>query len=187
MQEFHRFFTTVSLNLRNSTKECWAGLRAFYKPLFLGIVTGFLFACAGMPASGPERASKLNSNLGGIQSIEVTGHPLLRQRTDRPGVQTGRESQVSAQHAVAIALTTGRAGLEEFSDIAVRRSDVQALGSKLSFVDDARLSIDATRVELKLHDGSILLQEIDFARGSLEKPLSDLDGHWSTVRTWRHS
>ena len=44
----------------------------------------------------------------------LTGHPLLRQRTDRPGVATGRESQVSAQHAAAIVLMRGRAGLAEF-------------------------------------------------------------------------
>jgi 2-methylcitrate dehydratase PrpD len=39
-----------------------------------------------------------------IATFEITGHPLLRQRTDRPDVTTGRESQVSAQHALAIVM-----------------------------------------------------------------------------------
>ncbi len=86
-----------------------------YKPYPCGVVLNpVIEACLALQArAGFDPAE--------IQSIKVTGHPLLRQRTDRPAVLTGRESQVSAQHAVAIALSTGRAGLEEFSDAAVQR------------------------------------------------------------------
>jgi 2-methylcitrate dehydratase PrpD len=147
----------------------WELMSNAYKPYPCGVVLNpVIEACLALQA-------RSDFDLVKIQSIEVTGHPLLRQRTDRPSVRTGRESQVSAQHAVAIALSTGRAGLEEFSDAAVQRSDVQALGRRLSFVDDEHMSIDATRVVLKLRDGTILEQQIDFARGSLEKPLSDLE------------
>ena len=40
--------------------------------------------------------------------VVVRGNPLLAHRTDRPDVSTGRESQVSVQHAVAAALVTRR-------------------------------------------------------------------------------
>jgi len=57
-----------------------------------------------------------------IVRIVVRGNPLLGDRADRPDVSTGRESQVSVQHAAAVALLTGNAGLDEFSDARVRRS-----------------------------------------------------------------
>jgi 2-methylcitrate dehydratase PrpD len=145
----------------------WEMMSNAYKPYPCGVVLNpVIEACLALQA-------RADFDLTKIQSIEVTGHPLLRQRTDRPAVRTGRESQVSAQHAVAIALSTGRAGLEEFSDAAVQRSDVQALGRRLSFVDDASMSIDATRVIAKMEDGSSLQESIDFARGCLLRPLSD--------------
>ena len=49
----------------------------------------------------------------------VSGNPLLAARADRPNISTGRESQVSVQHAVAAALVTGKAGLDQFTDACV--------------------------------------------------------------------
>jgi len=43
-----------------------------------------------------------------LERVVVRGNPLLSDRTDRPDVSTGRESQVSVQHAVAAALATGQ-------------------------------------------------------------------------------
>jgi 2-methylcitrate dehydratase PrpD len=145
----------------------WELSKNTYKPYPCGVVLNpVIDACLALHAD-PALA------LRHITRIEVVGHPLLRQRTDRPGVRTGRESQVSAQHAVPIALTTGRAGLEEFSDTAVARADVQALGRKVCFTDDASLSIDAARVIITQTSGETLTSEFDFARGSLHKPLTD--------------
>jgi len=45
-----------------------------------------------------------------VEKVTVRGNPLLLQRTDRAQVATGRESQVSLQHAVAAALVLGKAG-----------------------------------------------------------------------------
>ena len=110
-----------------------------------------------------------------IARIELTGHPLLRQRTDRPGVMTGRESQVSGQHAVAVALARGRAGLAEFSDEAVRDESLRALGRRVEFVDDIRFAVESARVTVHLSDGAALAVDIDMARGSTGRPMSDSD------------
>ncbi len=57
-----------------------------------------------------------------VAKVVVTGNPLLAARADRPDISTGRESQVSVQHAVAAALVTGKAGLDQFTDACVQRS-----------------------------------------------------------------
>jgi 2-methylcitrate dehydratase PrpD len=107
--------------------------------------------------------------------VEITGQQLLRDRTDRPGIKTGRESQVSAQHAVPVSLLGGRAGIEEFSDEAVRDPAIRALGEKVRFTVDDSMSIDAAKVTLHFIDRPSLSVSIENARGSTGRPLTDQD------------
>src|SRR6202012_1383621 len=55
-----------------------------------------------------------------VTRVVVRGNPLLGVRADRPEVSTGREAQVSVQHAVAAPRVTGQAGIEQFTDACVR-------------------------------------------------------------------
>jgi 2-methylcitrate dehydratase PrpD len=112
-------------------------------------------------------------DLAGIRRVELRAHPLLRQRTDRPGVTSGKTSQVSAQHAVAVSLVRGRAGLAEFSDEAVRDTALRAVSERLAFVEDASLGVEAAEVALDMADGRRLVHRVDAAHGSLAAPLSD--------------
>jgi len=143
-----------------------------YKPYPCGIVLNpVIEACLALSAQA-DVAHHLEKR---VKSIEVTGQKLLRDRTDRPGVQTGRESQVSAQHAVAVALLRGKAGLAEFSDQAVRDPAIRSLGQRLRFVEDNTMSIDAARVTLHFHEGVPVTFNVEQARGSTARPLSDQD------------
>jgi 2-methylcitrate dehydratase PrpD len=145
----------------------WELLSNTYKPYPCGVVLNpVIEACL-------ELYANRDLDLAAIESIAITGHPLLRQRTDRPGVRTGRESQVSAQHAVGVVLTTGRAGLEQFSDGAVAQQAVRDLGRKVSFVDDASFSVDAARVMVRMAGKPALDVLVESASGSLKKPLTD--------------
>ena len=170
------------LNVTADTPDCqsivddlgsrWEILNNTYKLFPCGVVLNpVLEACLGL-SQHPEL---LQHGLGAIERIELIGHPLLRQRTDRPHVATGRESQVSAQHAVAVALTRGKAGLAEFSDQAVAETSLRALGRKISFIDDASFAVEAATVKLHLQNGKTLEVAIDIARGARGKPLSDQD------------
>ena len=117
----------------------------------------------------------LGADAQSLEYIELTGNPLLRQRTDRPNIRTGRESQVSAQHAVGVCLQRGKAGLLEFSDEAVSDSKIAAVGKKLRFIDDASMSIDAVKVCFKAQNQTAVVIEVDHAKGSLKDPLTDSD------------
>lgn len=150
----------------------WEVLNNAYKPYPCGVVLNpVIEAC--LKLSGNEEL--LRHGLDKVERIELTGHSLLRQRTDRPDIRTGRESQVSAQHAVAVALTRGRAGLAEFSDDAVSDLSLKSLGSKVCFVDDDSYSVDAAKVVLKIAGGQSLEILIEMARGAVGRPLTDRD------------
>lgn len=163
----------------------WELMANTYKPYPCGVVLNpVIDACLALRA-----ALLADGTPGGvldaaqIERIDVRGHPLLRRRTDRPGVRSGRESQVSAQHAAAITLLTGRAGLDEFSDAAVARADVQALGATLRMTDDDAITMDGVQISVTLSsrqpgghpEGNIRSATIAHARGSLGNPLSDRD------------
>lgn len=148
--------------------EQWEISNVAYKPYPCGVVLNpVLDACLALSARIEPR------RLDTIEAIELTGHPLLRQRTDRPNIKTGRESQVSAQHAVPVALLRGNAGLEAFSDQAVSDPKLRALGALLNFNDDEAYSIDSAKVLLRFPDQSTEHEYVEMARGSLQRPLTD--------------
>jgi len=150
----------------------WEVLNNTYKPYPCGVVLNpVIQACLELHHQFVTMAGDANS----IEYIELTGNPLLRQRTDRPSIQTGRESQVSAQHSVGVCLIRGKAGLPEFSDEAVNDIAVRAVSDKLRFVDDASMSVDAVKVCFKMRNQAVSIVEIAHAKGSLADPLSDSD------------
>jgi 2-methylcitrate dehydratase PrpD len=110
-----------------------------------------------------------------VARVVVRGNPLLGDRADRPEVSTGREAQVSVQHAVAAALVTGNAGLDEFTDARVRDPDVLALRSKVEVIRDPAFATVAAAVEITTADGRIHRRSQSAARGSDANPMSDAD------------
>lgn len=150
----------------------WEVLNNTYKPFPCGVVLNpVIQACLELQAQHND----LWSDPQVIEFIELKGNPLLRQRTDRPNVKTGRESQVSAQHAVGVCLLRGKAGLQEFSDEAVNDVSIRSIGEKLRFTDDASMSVDAVVVSIKCRNKSTIVHTIDHAKGSLDDPLADKD------------
>jgi len=158
--------------LQGNEEGKWELMRNTYKPYPCGVVLNPVIDACLLLAELPDLRRR---SLDDISRIEITAHPLLRQRTDRPDVRTGRQSQVSAQHAVGVALSRRRAGLEDFSDAAVQDSAVRALGSKVRFVDDGGMSVDSARVRIEFPDGGVFSEQVEHARGSLGRPLSDAE------------
>jgi 2-methylcitrate dehydratase PrpD len=112
---------------------------------------------------------------GVVSHVVVRGNPLLADRTDRPEIATGRESQVSVQHAVAAALVQGAAGLAQFTDECARDPAVVAMRRKVEVVRDSSLSTIAAEVELTTADGCRHRLSTPAARGSASNPMSDAD------------
>jgi 2-methylcitrate dehydratase PrpD len=150
----------------------WELCRNTYKPYPCGVVLNPVIEAV----LAIRRDAMLDApDLARVARVELTGHPLLRQRTDRPKARTGRESQVSAQHAIATCLLHGRAGLAEFSDAAVADPRAHALDTRLHFQDDDTYPVDAVAVRIALDDGRAFTHRIGAARGSAARPLSDDD------------
>lgn len=145
----------------------WESLKNIHKPYPCGIVLNAVIdGCL-------ELHKRHSGSVEAISSITLIGHPLLRQRADRPDVMTGRESQVSAQHAVAACLILGAAGLDQFTDEAVRDPRLLAFRQKvrLESVDDT--PVPNVRIEVAYTDGSAEVIDVKDARGTDGRPLTD--------------
>jgi 2-methylcitrate dehydratase PrpD len=155
----------------------WEMSRNTYKPYPCGVVLNpVIDACLALRAAHAVAPRD-------IAGIVVSGHPLLRERADRPDVSTGREAQVSAQHAVAVAWLDGMAGVAEFSDARVRSPDVLDLRSRVVVEVVEGVSVDGARVVVEVVSGERLVHEIAAARGSSARPLKDseLDEKFRTL------
>ncbi len=110
-----------------------------------------------------------------IERVVLRGNPLLSDRTDRPDISTGAESQVSVQHAVAAALVLGQAGLAQFTDACARDPAVVAMRRRIAVVRDPAIPTIAAQVELCTADGRTHRLSTPAARGSPANPMSDGD------------
>lgn len=144
----------------------WEIAKNTYKPYPVGVVVNpIIDACLRLRA-------REALTLGDVAEVEVTGHPLLRQRTDRPNVKTGREGQVSTQHTIAIVLLRGRATLEEFTDAAATET-LRAGRPTVVFHDEPGRNIASIDFLVRTRDGRELRETIETSLGSRGNPLSD--------------
>jgi 2-methylcitrate dehydratase PrpD len=147
--------------------EKWELLATSYKPYPCGFVIHPVLDCVLDWWRDHARAE--------VAKVVVRGNPLLAHRTDRPAISTGRESQVSVQHAVAASLVFGQAGLDQFADACVNDPRVLALRQKVEVVRDPSFSTIAAAVEITTVDGEVHHLSQSAARGSDVNPLSDQD------------
>ncbi|HXL12861.1 MAG TPA: MmgE/PrpD family protein [Bradyrhizobium sp.] len=145
--------------------ESWEIMATSYKPYPCGFVIHPVLDCV-------LDWRRENPTLD-ITRVVVRGHPLLGVRADRPDISTGREAQVSVQHAVAAALITGKAGLAQFTDACVRDPNVSELRSKVEVLREDGFSTIAAAVEITTSDGRTHNLAQPAARGSDVNPLSD--------------
>jgi 2-methylcitrate dehydratase PrpD len=151
----------------NGLGKSWEILATSYKPYPCGFVIHPVLDCVldwrrDYPAAEVTR-------------VVVRGNPLLAHRTDRPDIATGRESQVSVQHAVAAALVHGAAGIDQFSDACVADPRVAALRAKVEVLRDESISTIAASVDIATADGAVYYLTQKAARGSDVNPMSDAD------------
>jgi 2-methylcitrate dehydratase PrpD len=147
--------------------ERWQIMATSYKPYPCGFVMHPVLDCVlDWRRDNPAAA---------VAKVVVTGNPLLAARADRPNISTGRESQVSVQHAVAAALVAGKAGLDQFTDACVNDPEVLALRKKVEVVRDASFSTIAAAVAITTADGRVRHLAQPAARGSDANPMTDSD------------
>jgi 2-methylcitrate dehydratase PrpD len=161
---------TVELSkITDGLGEKWEILANAYKPYPCGVVLfPVIDACL-------ELRKRIGVPVDRIAQVMVRGHPLLRERTDRPDVADGRSAKVSLQHSVAATLIYGAAGIAQYTDAAVADPTVRALRDRVAAEDDASIPVEAALVTAQLDDGSNLNEHVRDGRGTPGRPMSDIE------------
>jgi 2-methylcitrate dehydratase PrpD len=165
---YHALAETPDLSVvTDGWGERWEILATSYKPYPCGFVIHPVLDCV--------LDWRRDHPTDEVARVLVRGHPLLAVRTDRPDISTGREAQVSVQHAVAASLVFGKAGLDQFTDACVGDPDVLKLRDKVKVLRDDSFPTIAAAVEITTADGKVHQLAQAAARGSDVNPLSDKD------------
>lgn len=104
---------------------------------------------------------------------------------------TELNAKFSMEFCMAILLIERKAGLAEFTDEVVNRSDVRAMIEKVDFgvapeAEAAGYNNMTTVITVQLDDGRVLRTEAAFGKGSPQKPMSDdeLIGKFADCLAW---
>lgn len=110
-----------------------------------------------------------------IQKVDLKVAPLTLQLTGKRAPQTGLEGKFSVYHSVAAAILYGAAGPAEYSDSRVKEPRLIALRDRIEATADPTLRDDEAYVSIQLKNGQVLERHVEYAVGSLDRPMSDAD------------
>jgi 2-methylcitrate dehydratase PrpD len=149
--------------------ERWEVLDNAYKPYPRGVVPfPVIDACLELRARhapAPEA----------IDRILVRGHPLMRERTDRPNVETGRDAKVSLQDSVAATFLFGAAGLAQYRAIASPTRPCARGAQGSSSRKDPAARVESATVTQHLAHGTEHSEHVRRGRGTPGRPMSDVE------------
>jgi 2-methylcitrate dehydratase PrpD len=163
-----------AMSSRHNWDEVTQGLGERYE---LALNTYKPFACGIVAHPAIDAAIQLREANGlkpeDIRSVALKVHPLVLNLMGKTEPHTGLEGKFSVFHATAVALVTGRAGEQAFTDRAVNDPIVVGLRKKIEVVIDPAIKSDQVDMTVTLADGRSLHQFVEHAVGSQLHPMSD--------------
>ncbi|MGI3776006.1 MAG: MmgE/PrpD family protein [Janthinobacterium lividum] len=163
-----------AMSPRHDWTEITEGLGTRYE---LALNTYKPFACGIVAHPAIDAAIQLRTendlHPDQIRAVALRTHPLVLNLMGKAEPRTGLEGKFSAVHATAVALVTGRAGEQAFTDAAVNDPAVVAVRNKITVQTDPALHPDQVDMTVTLADGRTLHKFIEHAVGSQAHPMSD--------------
>ena len=112
-----------------------------------------------------------------IEEVDIRTYDLAVPGHDHTVILGSYSAKMSIPYASAVGMIFGKAGLQEFSEETVKRSDILDLTKKIKVTADDKLSssfpeIQAAIVTIKTKD-NIYSERVEFPKGEPENPLTD--------------
>ena len=126
-----------------------------------------------------EAAIRMRANVKpeDVESIDIKTYDLAVAGHDHTDIPGSYSAKMSIPYATAAGLIYGKAGLQEFSEEAVKGTEILNLTKKVHVTADEELSsvfpdIQAAIVTIRTDDGEYT-ERVDFPKGEPENPLDD--------------
>ena len=166
-------FVAVHQGLDNADLS---GLQGEVKPSWDLIDTGVTmkrFPCCASTHGAIEAALAIREQLGSaddIESVQIWTHPRRLKHTNRPEPVTGFQGKFSVQYTVSTALHQGAVGMNDFSEEAIARPEVQRILGRVRAdeMPEERWGVDhfPAEVEVTTRAGDTIRHRIEKPRGN---------------------
>lgn len=117
-------------------------------------------------------------NPGDVERIDIKTYDLAVFGHEHTEILGSYSAKMSIPYATAVGLIYGKAGLQEFSEEAVKREEILVLARKIHVEADDALSAEfpaeqTAIVTIRTKSGSTYTDRVDFPKGEPENPLTD--------------
>ena len=111
-----------------------------------------------------------------VKSITVWGNHIHERQLSKFPINTVLEAQFSLPYTLASALLTGSAGLDQYTDAALRRAEIAPLAERIHVrLDPSIAETGEPRVEFELLDGRVLSETVKVPKGHPKNPIAPED------------
>ena len=149
------------------------------KPMIEGIYRKPYAACRHCHPSieaAMHIRSKVGFNINEVESIQVDTYKLAVSGHDHTEIKGVNSAKMSIPYSLAVALCTGKAGLDEFSDKYISDKEILDITGKVSVADVDELTILCPQkrvaiVSVKTANG-VFTERVDYPKGEPENPLT---------------
>ncbi len=149
--------------------EEWQLACLAYKPYPCdGMLHGAIEACLSMRIRMRLLARQ-------IATVRLWLHPAVLARVNEPAPRDRAQAQHSIQHAAAVTLVDGAAGIEQFAERRVASARVAGMRARVEARADASVPLEGARVVVHLIDGRSAEHTVRCARGTPARPLTDAE------------
>lgn len=169
-------FIRIYSSTQNPTKlidglgQRWELLSNGYKPYACGVVLHpAIDAMIAMSKKMPANPAHWQQ----VASVQLEVHPDAIRITGVQQPGSGLMSKFSIAHAAAVSFIDQSGGLEQFSDSAPARSDVQSLSQLIEVNGLDSLAKDQAQASCTLVNGDVVRVAIEHATGTVNNPLTD--------------
>lgn len=113
-----------------------------------------------------------------IESVLIRTHRYAVYLHDHVDIEGSASGKMSVPYSVAVALMTGRAGMQEFSEACVTNPDILSLTRRISMKAEEELTalVPGKRVaivEIRTLQGKLFTARVDLPKGEPENPVTE--------------
>lgn len=115
-------------------------------------------------------------DISGVQRIHVDTYKLAVAGHNHTDIKGANSAKMSIPYSLAVALCTGKAGLDEFTDKFISDKDIQTITDKVTVADVDELTVlcpqkRVAEVTVTTSNG-VFTKRVDYPKGEPENPLS---------------
>ncbi|MGP0072372.1 MAG: MmgE/PrpD family protein [Bryobacteraceae bacterium] len=108
-----------------------------------------------------------------IRAVRLRVAPLVLDLCNQQNITRGLQGKFSVYHGAAIGLVRGKAGIAEYSDVAVNDPAIKRVRENATAMGDPSLTEDQADIEVELVNGQKISRFVEKSLGNIHRPMTN--------------